>query len=135
MKSQQSRDTHIHSKPNNWYSGLCNRWFSLIGVRSKLHSSSVCVCLCYLCCEKLITLSMVNSGPEVRSSGVVHKGIVYALARPDLWIGICHCMLCIPQNVTFKWVALYSWVPRFKSWPSGRLSLLILMFFFLSLFQ
>lgn len=24
--------THIHSKPKNWYSNLCNRWFSLFGV-------------------------------------------------------------------------------------------------------
>jgi len=36
VKSQQSRDTHIHSKPNNWYSGLCNRWFSLVGAIVKL---------------------------------------------------------------------------------------------------
>ncbi|KDR22149.1 solute carrier family 12 member 8 [Zootermopsis nevadensis] len=35
-KSQQARDTHIHSKPNNWYSGLCNRWFSLVGAIVKL---------------------------------------------------------------------------------------------------
>ena len=31
-KGKHSRDNHIHSKPNNWYSGLCNRWFSLVGV-------------------------------------------------------------------------------------------------------
>ncbi|KAJ9577694.1 hypothetical protein L9F63_005774, partial [Diploptera punctata] len=35
-KGKHSRDTHIHSKPNNWYSGLCNRWFSLVGALVKL---------------------------------------------------------------------------------------------------
>lgn len=35
-KGRQARDTHIHSKANNWYSGLCNRWFSLVGALVKL---------------------------------------------------------------------------------------------------
>jgi potassium/chloride transporter 8 len=28
--------THIHSKPKNWYSNLCNRWFSLFGAALKI---------------------------------------------------------------------------------------------------
>jgi hypothetical protein len=74
VKSQQSRDTHIHSKPNNWYSGLCNRWFSLVGVRSKLQSSSMYV---LRVCENLVMLAVVNPVPEIRSSRVVHRGVVY----------------------------------------------------------
>lgn len=31
-----SPKTYIHSKPNNWYSMLCNRWLSLIGVVVKI---------------------------------------------------------------------------------------------------
>jgi len=81
VKSQQSRDTHIHSKPNNWYSGLCNRWFSLVGVRRKLQSSSMYVLCVY---ENLVIFSVVNPVPYIRSSRVVHRGIVYTLARPDL---------------------------------------------------
>lgn len=27
---------HIHSKPKNWYSSLCNRWFSLFGAALKI---------------------------------------------------------------------------------------------------
>lgn len=86
VKSQQSRDTHIHSKPNNWYSGLCNRWFSLVGVR--LQSSSMYGLCVY---ENLVILSVVNPVPEIRSSRVIHRGIVYPVARPDLWIKFCHC--------------------------------------------
>lgn len=26
------RKVHIHNKLGNWYSPLCNRWFSLLGV-------------------------------------------------------------------------------------------------------
>ncbi|KAK7870096.1 hypothetical protein R5R35_011077 [Gryllus longicercus] len=30
------KDAHIHSKPNHWYSNLCNRWLSLFGALLKL---------------------------------------------------------------------------------------------------
>jgi hypothetical protein len=85
VKIKPSRDTHIHSKPNNWYSGLCNRWFSLVGVR--LQSSSMYGLCVY---ENLVILSVVNAVPEIRSSRVVHRGTVYPLVRPDLWIKFCH---------------------------------------------
>ncbi|XP_063219479.1 solute carrier family 12 member 8 [Bacillus rossius redtenbacheri] len=35
-ESDESKNRHIHSKTNNWYSVLCNRWFSLVGAVVKL---------------------------------------------------------------------------------------------------
>lgn len=79
--------------------------------------------LCVLCvCVNLIMLSVVNRVPEVKCSGMVHKGIVRPLSGPDLWIRICYWI-----SITFKLVALYSRGPVFKSWPSGQLAILILL--------
>lgn len=35
------RKVHIHNKLGNWYSPLCNRWFSLLGVSILLHRESL----------------------------------------------------------------------------------------------
>lgn len=32
VSSTPERKIHIHNKLGNWYSPLCNRWFSLLGV-------------------------------------------------------------------------------------------------------
>nr|CAD7433390.1 unnamed protein product [Timema monikensis] len=41
VEKRVAKDIHIHSKTNNWYSFLCNRWLSLCGVIPYSSSSQI----------------------------------------------------------------------------------------------
>lgn len=41
--SSSERKVYIHNKLENWYSPLCNRWFSLLGVSISTYSNIYCV--------------------------------------------------------------------------------------------